>query len=248
MTDKELLRIDNISVNYGNIKALRGVSMNVNEGEIVALIGANGAGKSTLLKAIVGQEPLVEGSISYDGQMLYAVKDKHYHGVPTYNVVKSGIALVPEGRRVFADLTVEENLDMGAFMLKDDALIKRKKEEMFDFFPILGQRKKQKSRSLSGGEQQMLAVARAMMSSPRLLLLDEPGLGLAPLIVQEIFSKIKLINKEDKVTVFVVEQNARLALKSSDDGYVMENGVIVLHDEAQALLKNQKVRAAYLGE
>ena len=248
MTDKELLRIDNISVNYGNIKALRGVSMNVNEGEIVALIGANGAGKSTLLKAIVGQEPLVEGSISYDGQMLYAVKDKHYHGVPTYNVVKNGIALVPEGRRVFADLTVEENLDMGAFMLKDDALIKRKKEEMFDFFPILGQRKKQKSRSLSGGEQQMLTVARAMMSSPRLLLLDEPGLGLAPLIVQEIFSKIKLINKEDKVTVFVVEQNARLALKSSDDGYVMENGVIVLHDEAQALLKNQKVRAAYLGE
>ena len=248
MTDKELLRIDNISVNYGNIKALRGVSMNVNEGEIVALIGANGAGKSTLLKAIVGQEPLVEGSISYDGKMLYAVKDKHYHSVPTYNVVKNGIALVPEGRRVFADLTVEENLDMGAFMLKDDALIKRKKEEMFDFFPILGQRKKQKSRSLSGGEQQMLAVARAMMSSPRLLLLDEPGLGLAPLIVQEIFSKIKLINKEDKVTVFVVEQNARLALKSSDDGYVMENGVIVLHDEAQALLKNQKVRAAYLGE
>ena len=248
MTDKELLRIDNISVNYGNIKALRGVSMNVNEGEIVALIGANGAGKSTLLKAIVGQEPLVEGSISYDGQMLYAVKDSHYHGVPTYNVVKNGIALVPEGRRVFADLTVEENLDMGAFMLKDDALIKRKKEEMFDFFPILGQRKKQKSRSLSGGEQQMLAVARALMSSPRLLLLDEPGLGLAPLIVQEIFSKIKLINKEDKVTVFVVEQNARLALKSSDDGYVMENGVIVLHDEAQALLKNQKVRAAYLGE
>ena len=248
MTDKELLKIDNISVNYGNIKALRGVSMNVNEGEIVALIGANGAGKSTLLKAIVGQEPLVEGSISYDGEMLYEVKDKHYHGVPTYNVVKKGIALVPEGRRVFADLTVEENLDMGAFMLKDDALIKRKKAEMFDFFPILGQRKKQKSRSLSGGEQQMLAVARAMMSSPRLLLLDEPGLGLAPLIVQEIFSKSKLINNEDKVTVFVVEQNARLALKSSNDGYVMENGVIVLHDEAKSLLKNQKVRAAYLGE
>ena len=157
MTDKELLKIDNISVSYGNIKALRGVSMNVREGEIVALIGANGAGKSTLLKAIVGQEPLVEGSISYDGEMLYEVKDKHYHGVPTYNVVKKGIALVPEGRRVFADLTVEENLDMGAFMLKDDALIKRKKEEMFDFFPILGQRKKQKSRSLSGGEQQMLS-------------------------------------------------------------------------------------------
>ncbi|MBS7378008.1 MAG: ABC transporter ATP-binding protein [Sphaerochaetaceae bacterium] len=248
MTDKELLKIDNISVSYGNIKALRGVSMSVNEGEIVSLIGANGAGKSTLLKAIVGQVPLLEGSICYDSEMLFEVKDKHFHGIPTYNVVKKGIALVPEGRRVFADLTVEENLDMGAFMLKDDALVKKKKEEMFDFFPILGQRRKQKSRSLSGGEQQMRAVARALMTSPRLLLLDEPGLGLAPLIVQEIFSKIKHINEENKVTVFVVEQNARLALKSSNDGYVMENGVIVLHDEAKALLKNEKVRAAYLGE
>ncbi len=248
MTNKEILKLDNISVSYGNIKALKNVSMSVNEGEIVALIGANGAGKSTLLKAIVGQEPLENGSIYYDGELLYTVSDKHYHGIATYNVVKKGIALVPEGRRVFADMTVEENLDMGAFMLTDESLIKKKKEEMFDFFPILGQRKKQKSRSLSGGEQQMLAVARALMISPRLLLLDEPGLGLAPLIVQEIFNKLKLINKESKVTVFVVEQNARLALKSSNDGYVMENGVVVLHDDSRALLKNEKVRAAYLGE
>ena len=248
MTNKEILKLDNISVSYGNIKALKNVSMSVNEGEIVALIGANGAGKSTLLKAIVGQEPLENGSIYYDGELLYTVSDKHYHGIATYNVVKKGIALVPEGRRVFADMTVEENLDMGAFMLTDESLIKKKKEEMFDFFPILGQRKKQKSRSLSGGEQQMLAVARALMISPRLLLLDEPGLGLAPLIVQEIFSKLKLIKKESKVTVFVVEQNARLALKSSNDGYVMENGVVVLHDDSRALLKNEKVRAAYLGE
>ena len=241
----ELLTIENIDVCYGNIKALSGVSMHVDQGDIVCLIGANGAGKSTLLKSIVGLEGLTNGQICFDGEVICQVKKvKH----TTDQIAKMGISLVPEGRRVFADMTVEENLDMGAFMLKDDALIKRKKEEMFDFFPILGQRKKQKSRSLSGGEQQMLAVARAMMSSPRLLLLDEPGLGLAPLIVQEIFNKIKLINKEDKVTVFVVEQNARLALKSSDDGYVMENGVIVLHDEAQALLKNQKVRAAYLGE
>jgi branched-chain amino acid transport system ATP-binding protein len=248
MSDKVLLKIDNISVSYGNIKALHGVSMSVNEGSFVSLIGANGAGKSTLLKAIVGQEPLVSGSITYDNDLLYSVKDGHFHGIPTYNVVKKGIALVPEGRRVFADLTVEENLDMGAFMLKDDSLIKKKKEEMFDFFPILGVRKKQKARSLSGGEQQMLAVARALMVSPRLLLLDEPGLGLAPLIVHDIFSKLRHINQEDNVTVLVVEQNARLALKTADDGYVMENGVIVLYDKAQALLKNEKVRAAYLGE
>lgn len=248
MSDKVLLKIDDIAVSYGNIKALHGVSMSVNEGSFVSLIGANGAGKSTLLKAIVGQEPLVSGSISYEENVLYSVKDGHFHGIPTYNVVKKGIALVPEGRRVFADLTVEENLDMGAFMLKDDGLIKQKKQEMFDFFPILGHRKKQKARSLSGGEQQMLAVARALMVSPRLLLLDEPGLGLAPLIVHDIFSKLRHINKEDNVTILVVEQNARLALKSADDGYVMENGVIVLHDNAQALLKNEKVRAAYLGE
>ena len=247
MTDKEILKIDDISVSYGNIKALHGVTMSVREGEIVALIGANGAGKSTLLKAIVGQEPLETGSIYYDGELLYS-SDKHHHNVPTYAVVKKGIALVPEGRRVFADLTVEENLDMGAFMLKDDALIRRKKDEMFSFFPILGERRKQKSRSLSGGEQQMLAVARALMTSPRLLLLDEPGLGLAPLIVQDIFNKLKVINREDSVTVFVVEQNARLALRSSNDGYVMENGVVVLHDDSKALLSNPKVRSAYLGE
>lgn len=256
VSKKTLLKIDGIDVSYGSINALKNVSMSVDEGSIVALIGANGAGKSTLLKAIVGQEPLVSGSIEYDGEVLYSVSGSsngfggggRCNGVPTYDVVKKGIALVPEGRRVFADLTVEENLDMGAFMLKDEALVKRKKEEMFDFFPILGERRKQKSRSLSGGEQQMLAVARALMVSPRLLLLDEPGLGLAPLIVHEIFSKLRHINREDKVTVFVVEQNARLALKSSDDGYVMENGSIVLHDKASALLENEKVRAAYLGE
>ncbi len=247
MTEMEILSIRDISVSYGNIKALHSVSMKVKEGEMVALIGANGAGKSTLLKAIVGQVPLSNGDISYDGKVLYS-SEKHHHNEATYNVVKKGIALVPEGRRVFADLSVEENLDMGAFMLSDDALVKKKKQEMFDFFPILGQRRKQKSRSLSGGEQQMLAVARALMISPRLLLLDEPGLGLAPLIVQDIFNKLKLINREDRVTVFVVEQNARLALRTSDDGYVMENGVVVLHDEARSLLSNPKVRSAYLGE
>lgn len=242
------LTISDITVNYGNIKALKGVSMDIEEGSFVSLIGANGAGKSTLLKAIVGQEPLKGGYIEYSNEVLYSVKNGHWQGIPTYDVVKKGIALVPEGRRVFADLTVEENLDMGAFMLSDDALVKRKKEEMFDFFPILGERRKQKSRSLSGGEQQMLAVARALMTSPKLLLLDEPGLGLAPLIVHDIFSKLKHINQEDKVTIFVVEQNARLALRSSNVGYVMENGTIVLKDKASSLLKNEKVRTAYLGE
>ncbi|MCR5761688.1 MAG: ABC transporter ATP-binding protein [Sphaerochaetaceae bacterium] len=244
----ELLKIDNISVSYGNISALKGVSMSVQEGEIVSLIGANGAGKSTLLKSIVGLEPLKEGSISFRGEVLGQAKGGHYKGVPTNLLVRKGVALVPEGRRVFADLTIEENLDMGAFMVREDSVVQQRKEEMYEFFPILGNRRKQKSRSLSGGEQQMLAVARALMSNPTLLLLDEPGLGLAPLIVQDIFNKLAIINRENKVTIFIVEQNARLALKSSDMGYVMENGRIVLADKAKALLKNAQVRAAYLGE
>lgn len=241
----ELLRIENIDVSYGAIKALKDVSMKVDEGDIVALIGANGAGKSTLLKAIVGLEPLQNGSITYNGEPICAAK-KMIHS--TDQIAKMGISLVPEGRHVFADMTVEENLDMGAFMVRDQNLIARKKEEMFDFFPILGARRKQKTRSLSGGEQQMMAIARALMSSPRLLLLDEPGLGLAPLIIQDIFHKIDLINKEDKVTVFLVEQNARMALKASNKGYVMENGRIVLADDSKKLLSNEKVRHAYLGE
>ncbi len=166
----------------------------------------------------------------------------------TDQIAGLGVALVPEGRRVFADMSVEENLDMGAFLVRDEAQIARKKEEMYDFFPILGARRKQKTRSLSGGEQQMMAIARALMSSPRLLLLDEPGLGLAPLIIADIFDKIKIINREENVTVFLVEQNARIALKASKRGYVMENGRIVLSDDSEKLLVNEKVRAAYLGE
>ncbi len=239
-----LLNIENISVSYGNIRALSGVSMSVNEGDIVALIGANGAGKSTLMNAIVGLVPLQEGKVSYEDQVICQPK---HQKLTTDLIVQKGIALVPEGRHVFADMTVEENLDMGAFMVRDNALIARKKEEMYDFFPILGARRKQKTRSLSGGEQQMMAIARALMSSPRLLLLDEPGLGLAPLVVQDIFSKIKIINEENKLTVFLVEQNARLALRSSDYGYVLENGRIVLEDTGENLLSNESVQKAYLG-
>ena len=251
---KELLVIDDISVSYGNIKALKQVSMHVNEGDIVCLIGANGSGKSTLLKAIVGQEPLVTGSISYDGEEICRAKGEQEkkgwrtRSLTTDLIAAKGIALVPEGRRVFADMTVEENLDMGAFLVRDPAIISERKEAMYDFFPILGARRRQKTRSLSGGEQQMMAIARALMSGPRLILLDEPGLGLAPLVIADIFEKIDLINKQDNVTVFLVEQNARMALKASKQGYVMENGRIVLSDASHALLENEKVRAAYLGE
>lgn len=254
----ELLTINSISVSYGNIRALRGVSVHVEQGDIVCLIGANGAGKSTLLKAIVGLEPITTGSISYQGKVIADSKysdNKSRFNLPsrsgnlrTDQIASLGVSLVPEGRRVFADMSVEENLDMGAFLIRDEQQIARKKEEMYDFFPILKARRKQKTRSLSGGEQQMMAIARALMSSPRLLLLDEPGLGLAPLIIQDIFEKIAIINKEDKVTIFLVEQNARMALKASKQGYVMENGEIVLSDLSSNLLENEKVKSAYLGE
>ncbi len=237
---KSLLKIENISVAYGNIIALRNVSLTVAEGEIVSLIGANGAGKSTLLKSIVGLVPLSEGSIYYS--------DKNLANLQTFKLAEMGISLVPEGRRVFSDLTVEENLDMGAFSVKDEKLINKRKQDMYDFFPILGVRRKQKTRFLSGGEQQMMAVARALMSNPNLLLLDEPGLGLAPLVIQDIFSKIKQINKENNVTILLVEQNALMALRNSDRGFVMENGNLVLEGDSVSLLNNQKVRNAYLGE
>ncbi len=253
----EMLSIESVDVKYGNIQALHGVSMKVNEGDIVCLIGANGAGKSTLLKSIVGLEPLVSGSITFmDTTIAKPPKETKQHFrfgrdrdiLTTDKIVGLGISLVPEGRRVFADMTVEENLDMGAFMIRDETLVARKKDEMYEFFPILKSRRKQKTQSLSGGEQQMMAIARALMSSPRLLLLDEPGLGLAPLIIQDIYQKISLINREDGVTVFLVEQNAKMALRASARGYVMENGKIVLSGASDKLLENPKVRAAYLGE
>lgn len=242
-----LMSINAIEVNYGAIQALKGISLSVPEGEVCCLIGANGSGKSTLLKAIVGLEPLVGGEISFEGEII-ASASKNVKSLVSNQIIKRGIALVPEGRRVFSDMTVEENLDMGAFLVNNAAIIKTKKDQMFDLFPILLKRRKMKAGQLSGGEQQMLAVARALMSSPRVLLLDEPGLGLAPLIVKLIFEIIRRINQEEKVTVFLVEQNARMALQASTVGSVLETGKIVLQDKSSVLLADPRVKAAYLGE
>lgn len=249
-----LVVFDNISVSYGSITALRNVSLKVRAGEICSLIGANGAGKSTLLKALVGLEPLRTGCIRYDGEPVAisaAAATGELQGmksVPTDKLTARGIALVPEGRRVFTDMSVEENLDMGAFLVNDAALIKRRKDKMYKLFPILGDRQRQKAGQLSGGEQQMLAIARALMSGPRVLLLDEPGLGLAPLIIKHIFQIIRNINREEGVTIFLVEQNAKTALEISSHAYVLETGSLVLEGSGLELLENPRVRAAYLGE
>ncbi len=249
---KKILELKDIHVNYGNIEALKGVDISVEEGEIVSLIGANGAGKSTLLKSIVGLEPLIKGEVIYEGETLLAAKassgnDKRIN-LSTDRIIAKGISMAPEGRGVFAEMTVKENLEMGAFLLRDKPEIKRRVEEKFEMFPILKDRRKQLAGSLSGGEQQMLSIARALMSNPRLLLLDEPALGLAPIIIQNIFETIVKISKEDNVTIFLVEQNAKMALSISDMGYVMETGTVVLQDKSSELLVNPKVKAAYLGE
>jgi len=240
------LHLAEVTYAYSEEPVVRALTLSLESGRFYGVVGPNGAGKSTLLKAIVGLEPLVEGTITFDGEEICTANRGRQ--MTTDLIASRGIALVPEGRRVFADMTVEENLDMGAFLVRDDALIAQRKEAMYDFFPILGARKRQKTRSLSGGEQQMMAIARALMSGPRMILLDEPGLGLAPLVVADIFEKIDVINKQDGVTVFLVEQNARMALRAAKEGYVMENGRIVLYDKAANLLEDEKVRKAYLGE
>jgi branched-chain amino acid transport system ATP-binding protein len=242
-----LIDIRDVEVNYGNIRALKGISLQVPSGNICSLIGANGSGKSTLLKAIVGLEPLVKGEIRFDGHLICS-SGRGGRNLPTDQIVQRGIALVPEGRRVFGDMTVEENLDMGAFLVRDPDRIKVKKQQMYALFPILEKRCRQKAGQLSGGEQQMLAIARALMNSPKLLLLDEPGLGLAPLIIKLIFDTITRINRDEGVTIFLVEQNARMALQASTTGSVLETGSIVLQDSSKALLEDPRVRAAYLGE
>lgn len=235
-----ILEVNNLNVSYGAIHALKDVSFTVEKGSVVSLIGANGAGKSTLLNAIVGLVPHTSGTILFEGEPLGKAK--------TDEIMKKGISLVPEGRHVFADLSVDENLDMGAFTVKDKDLIKQRKEDMFARFEILKKRRNQKASTLSGGEQQMLAIARALMSAPKVLLLDEPGLGLAPLMVEVIFSIISDINEKNGVTILLVEQNARMALKASGKAFVMEVGSVVLEGTGKELLNNPAVRKAYLGE
>ncbi len=234
-----MLKLENINTFYGNIHALKNVDIEIRQGEIITLIGANGAGKSTTLMSICGVVPPRSGKIVFE--------DEDITQTPTDVIVSRGIIQVPEGRRIFPALTVRENLDMGAFLRKDKEKIKMDIEYVFELFPILADRRNQVGGTLSGGEQQMLAISRALMASPRLLLLDEPSLGLAPIIVQQIFSIIKKINEEQKTTIFLVEQNANLALKTAHRGYVMETGRITQADTTKALLANDKIRDAYLG-
>ena len=234
-----MLKLKNINTFYGNIQALHDVSLEVKQGEIITLIGANGAGKTTTLMSICGIVPPRSGEIIFEGKPIHQMK--------TDEIVKLGIVQVPEGRLIFPYMTVMENLDMGAYLRKDKEGIKKDLEYIFELFPILAQRKNQQGGTLSGGEQQMLAISRALMARPRLLLLDEPSLGLAPLVIRQIFEIIKKINRENNTTIFLVEQNAHQALKIAHRGYVMENGRITLVDSASNLLNNEEVKKAYLG-
>ncbi len=234
-----MLRIENLSTGYGNIRVLHQVNLNVGEGEIVTLIGSNGVGKTTTLKTISGLMRPGEGSIHFSGQDISRT--------PPHKIVEMGISHVPEGRNVFPRLTVRENLEMGAYTRKDKAAIRKDYAQVMETFPQLSLREKQSAGTLSGGEQQMLAMGRALMSRPRLLLLDEPSMGLAPLVVLGIFEIIAEINRQG-TTILLVEQNAQIALRTAHRGYVMETGRIILSDSAPALLQNDQVRKAYLGE
>ena len=234
-----LLELRELDVAYGGIRAVRGLNLRVNQGELVALIGANGAGKSTTLRAVCGLVPHAAGEIIYEGVSIA--------GTPSYRLVRRGLVMVPEGRGIFGQLTIEENLAMGAYSRRDGEAVRRDTEHVLQLFPRLKERLKQSAGTLSGGEQQMLAMGRAMISRPRLLLLDEPSMGLAPLMVERIFEVIRSIAKEG-VTILLIEQNARLALELSDRGYVMESGRMILDGPSPRLLNDPKVRAAYLGE
>ena len=233
-----MLNISKVETFYGNIQALRGVDVKVNDGEIVALIGSNGAGKSTLLMTISGVNKAATGEILFDNKSIV--------NMPPHDIVNLGISQVPEGRRIFARLTVEDNLRLGASVNEKGKNFDQDSKDVYDLFPVLKDRLSQRGGTLSGGEQQMLAIGRAMMARPSMLLLDEPSLGIAPNLVNQIFSSIKNINKEKKVTVFLVEQNAKKALELADRGYVLVNGKISLEGQGKDLLNNPDVQAAYL--
>ena len=233
-----MLNISKVETFYGNIQALRGVDVKVNDGEIVALIGSNGAGKSTLLMTISGVNKAATGEIFFDS--------KSIANLPPHDIVNLGISQVPEGRRIFSRLTVEDNLRLGASVNEKGKNFDKDSKDVYDLFPVLKDRLSQRGGTLSGGEQQMLAIGRAMMARPRMLLLDEPSLGIAPKLVNQIFSSIKNINKDKKVTVFLVEQNAKKALELADRGYVLVNGKISLEGPGKDLLNNPDVQAAYL--
>ena len=234
-----MLVVENITANYGSIVALHGISLKVEQGEIVTLIGANGAGKTTTLTCISGLHKPKTGRITFEGQDLGPI--------PAHNIVRLGVAHSPEGRRVFPRLTVADNLDLGAYTRNDKAAIASDFARVYELFPVLGQRKQQLAGTLSGGEQQMLAVGRALMARPRLLLLDEPSLGLAPLIVETIFNVIRTLNQQG-TTILLVEQNARMALKTAHRGYVLETGSVTIEGSGADLLADARVQAAYLGE
>ena len=233
-----LLALEGLKVAYGGIQAVKGIDLVVGKGELVCLIGANGAGKTTTLKGITGLQPVSGGTVRYEGEDVT--------GAPAFQLVRRGLAMVPEGRGVFGALTIEENLAMGAYTRNDRDGIRSDVERVFALFPRLKERHRQTAGTLSGGEQQMLAMGRAMMSRPRLLLLDEPSMGLAPLMVQKVFETVLAVSGEG-VTILLIEQNAKLALEVSHRGYVMESGEITLAGDAKALLHDPKIRAAYLG-
>jgi branched-chain amino acid transport system ATP-binding protein len=233
-----VLSIQNLSVNYGAITALHGISFEVGPGEIVTLIGSNGAGKTSTLRAI-------SGLVKCQGQILY--QGRNVANLPPHEIVAAGLSHVPEGRMIFANLTVSENLDMGAYLQKNKAQIEKDRQFVFGMFPRLAERRQQVAGTLSGGEQQMLAIGRALMSRPKFLMLDEPSLGIAPLLVKAIFEKIVEINRQQGLAILLVEQNANLALEISKHGCVLETGRIILRDNSAALRQNPKVRAAYLG-
>lgn len=237
MQKEILLKLENVAVHYGAVKALDGVDINIDEGEIVALMGPNGAGKSTVLKAIFGLAP------THSGKVLW--HEKVINPIP-HQIVNMGIAFVPQGRRVFSHLTVEENLEIGGFIIKDKNEIKRRKEEIMDFFPVLKEKRNSKARTLSGGQQQMLAIARGLMIEPKVLLLDEPSLGLAPKIIKEVFEKIKEINEKHKTAIMIVEHNIKSVFEIAHRGYILDKGKIVLNGDAKKLSQSDVLKKVFM--